>query len=79
MLGADGIGVVAHVRQRTRAGGAGIRIVIAHMVDVSGVRLGTVMLRMAKLGPRRPHPARVPRRRTADRMIEAWTTSGNAG
>src|SRR5262249_53572140 len=54
ILGADGTGVVAHVGQRTLAGGAGIWIVIAHLVDLIGVRRGTVMPRMARLSPRLP-------------------------
>jgi hypothetical protein len=70
ILGADGAGIAAHVGQRTLAGGAGIRIVLTHMVNLIGGGIGAVMTRMTGLTTRLP-PALSVRR--------AWGCGGWVG
>ena len=52
VLGLHRAGVAAHVRQRTLAGGAGVRIVLTHSVNMIGGGIGAVMARMTGLATR---------------------------
>jgi hypothetical protein len=65
--------ILAPVRQRNLAGRADRRIVVTHLVDMIGVRVGAVMARMARLAAGLP-PAGHPywARRRGGRIGRRW-------